>query len=263
MHIDGKIIRRGLAALALPIAITAMSATAHADYRPGRDAYLRGEFSRAFELFLPPALQGDVKSRIGLGLLLARGHGMKQDLVRSYAWHDAALADGADEHIVVRILAQSNRNYLAARMTPDQLAAAKLRSAMMRANPDPTRRSDGPRKTTSATMVKPVKASLRTGPVKSSEDVTIADANLPSREYRIQLAALEKGRRADLMTAWTAFSKRYKTLHGLKPSVVRLDVDGFGAYEALRAGKFERVETALRACSALLADKQDCFVVPD
>ena len=40
-----------------------------AEFEAGRDAYIRGDFTLAYQEFLSPANEGDSKSRIGLGLL--------------------------------------------------------------------------------------------------------------------------------------------------------------------------------------------------
>ena len=254
---------RALAFRAAPMLVAAMLITvtgtaSFADFRPGRDAYMSGEYSRAFELFLPSALLGDTKSRIGLGLLLARGNGMDTDYVRSYAWHDAAVASGGGEHIVVQILARTNRDYLAGLMTAAELEAAKLRSAMLQAIPQPTAGfgRQGPRRP--ATAARPVKTDLKQGAGKA---VTIADSGTPSRQYDVQLAALKSGHRTDLLMAWSTMAKRHKALSKLEPVLVRLDLKTFGTYDGLRAGSFEDVSNALDTCAALIADRQDCFVV--
>ena len=107
-----------------------------ADFQSGREAYISGDYVKAFEEFLPSAMQGNVRSRIGLGLLLARGQGMKPDFVGSYAWFDMASVEGNGEHVVVRILARTNRDFLRKHMTDEQVARAKLRSTMILATPE-------------------------------------------------------------------------------------------------------------------------------
>ena len=232
----------------------------YADFRPGRDAYLRGEYSQAFELFLPSALQGSTKSRIGLGLLLARGDGLKADYIRSYSWFDMAVAQGQGEHIVVQILARVNRDYLAKHMTPAEIETAKLRSAMTLAVPETMETTGRSRLALAHMLPMPVKASARLVPAGSGSNVAIAETE-PSERYSIQLAALRKGHATDLLLAWSRLAKRHHFLTELEPTLVRVDLKDLGVYDSLRAGPFATSSGALSACAALAEVKQDCLVV--
>lgn len=245
------------------------SSSSLADYQSARDAYLRGDFANAFELALPSALEGNAKSRIGLGLMLARGEGMKTDIVRSYSWFDMAAAEGGHDHPVIRILARTNRDFLGKQMSAEQLAQARLRAAMMQATPETLNiasklgfslASKAPKRPASlnnaSAPVNGATAALAAAPGSSTVGLEHAAAL-----YYIQIAALRSGSTNQLRSEWSRLSSRHSALAKLKPALVRLDLGAFGVYEGLRAGAFETSQQAYAACSALIENGQDCFIV--
>ena len=241
-----------------------------ADYQSAREAYLRGDFARAFELALPSALDGDPKSRIGLGLLLARGHGVKADIVRSYSWFDLVASQPDPKYRLARMLASINRDYLRKQMSAEQLSAARLRTAMMQATPKtiasaaqfgfslashadktPPSRANGSAPAEGAAAAFAVAASR----------APFALLQPPATLYRIQLAALPVGNTERLRAEWSRLSSRHAALSKLQPLLVRMDLGEFGVYEGLRAGAFDNTTQAFVICGALLEIGQDCFVV--
>lgn len=244
------------------IAALAPADSSRADFIPGRDAYLRGDYAEALALFLPPALQGDAKSQIGLGLLYARGHGTEQDIVRSYSWFDMAAAQAENEHIVVRILARTNRDYLAKRMSDDDIAKARLWSTMARTR---AKRLYAPPSRTAMPNSRGFSGLAVTIPNRGREPANPArrarTPSTPKPSYGIQLAALRQGKAKELRAIWKRLSKRHKLLSKLSPVLVRMDLGASGVYEGLRAGPFEDARSAYRVCAGLIAEKQDCFVV--
>ncbi len=254
-----------LGALAL---LTLTSTPSRADFDSGRAAYLRGDFGDAYDMFLPSALQGNAKSGIGLGLLLARGNGTGVDIVRSYSWFNMATLRSEGEHPVVRILAQTNRDYLLKQMTTEQAAQARLLSAMMLATPARPK------------VAAPVAAAIKADPAKPAVKLAgfspsggklskaLAAAPLVAEPaaaspalYQIQLAARRDGSSKEALSEWSRLSRTHRVLKGLKPQAVRLDLGDFGVYQGLRAGPFETSRGAHVACDALIKAGQDCFVV--
>lgn len=239
-----------------------------ADYESARDAYLRGDFATAFELALPSALEGNPMSRIGLGLLLARGHGVKADIVRSYSWFDLVAAQPEPEYRLARILALANRDYLRKQMSADQLAEARRRTAMMQATPEPiasaaqfgfslasdARKAPLPVANASATV-------NGAAPPLAAAGAPMALLHPAAAVYRIQLAAFPSGSTERLRSVWSRLASRHPVLGKLRPSLVRMDLGDFGVYEGLRAGPFESTRQARVTCGALLESGQDCFVV--
>ena len=244
-----------LSALAFVLMSTSQS---RADFRSGREAYLSGDYIKAFEEFLPSAMRGNAKSRIGLGLLLARGQGMKPDFVGSYAWFDMAAVEGNGEHVVVRILARTNRDFLRKHMTDEQVARAKLRSTMILATAEtlkvPARLRSHPALHTRKEQRKPANTVARANN-RANADPTVA---IP---YQIQLAALRNGYPKELLTIWSHLTHRHAFLNQLHPVLVRMDLGDSGVYEALRVGQFDSPRSAYVTCDVLIEDSQDCFVV--
>ena len=244
-----------LSALAL---VLIPSSPSHADFQSGREAYLSGDYAKAFEQFLPSAMQGNAKSRIGLGLLLARGQGIKADFVGSYAWFDMAAAEAIGEHVVVRILARTNRDFLRKHMTDEQVARAKLRSTMILATAEtlkvPAPLGSRQARHTRKQIQKPADTSTR------PNDRANADPN-GATPYQIQLAALRNGYPTELLSIWSQLTHRHAFLNQLHPVLVRIDLGNSGIYEALRVGQFDSPRSAYVTCDVLIEDSQDCFVV--
>jgi TPR repeat protein len=235
-----------------------------ADFDTGRAAYYRGDYGIAFDEFLPSALQGNARSQIGLGLLLARGQGTKEDIVGSYSWFD--LAQGAEyEHWVVRTLARVNRDYLKRQMTQEQVAQATLRSTVLLASPMPL---GGPAILESATVQYardphsiPGAASPRAGRAPKTTRIQTSGSADIDGSYQIQLAALHSGYRKTLQSMWSQLKHRHTVLKELQPQLVRVDLGNLGVYDALRAGSFADAGSANATCTRLIATNDDCFVV--
>ena len=92
-------------------------AHAVADFAHGRDAFVEGRFQKAFRIFQSSAQTGDAKSQIGLGLMFTWGKGTTKNLFAAYQWFDRAAKSSEPVHPVVRILARTNRDYVAKRMS--------------------------------------------------------------------------------------------------------------------------------------------------
>jgi hypothetical protein len=235
-----------------------------ADFDTGRAAYYRGDYVVAFDEFLPSALQGNARSQIGLGLLLARGQGRKMDLVGSYSWFD--LAQRAEyEHWVVRTLALANRNFLKRHMTAEQVTQATLRSTVLLASPtslsDPAVLESARARYSRNGYDKPKAASARTDDAQKAMRIpTIGRTNIDGG-YQIQLAALQSGYRKTLQSMWSQLKHRHAFLKGLQPELVRVDLGNLGIYDALRAGSFADAGSANATCTRLINTNDDCFVI--
>jgi len=91
-------------------------------FEDGRAAYNSGDYATALRLWHPLAEQGDAIVQFNLGLLYYWGRGGLQDSVQDYVeahkWFNLAAARG-------NLHAAGNRDWLAKKMTPDQLAEAQ------------------------------------------------------------------------------------------------------------------------------------------
>ena len=148
--------RRFLLAAALAFA---SAPPADADTRSGTDAYLRGDYAAAYREFLPETLAGDASAQFNLGFMYLYGWGVAQDYAEAVKWYRRAAEQGdapaqnnlgimyADGRGVPQDYIQAhkwynlaaarylvedrdkvvkNRDRVAARMTPAQIAAAQL-----------------------------------------------------------------------------------------------------------------------------------------
>jgi TPR repeat protein len=81
------------------------------------------DFATARQWYEKAAAQGYAMAQTNLGMLYAHGQGIPQDDVRAYMWHNVAAAQlmGDEQKLVV-----DDRDRVARRMTPAQLAEAQL-----------------------------------------------------------------------------------------------------------------------------------------
>jgi hypothetical protein len=127
-------------ALATFLLLPFVHSHAMADFMHGRDAFLEGRFQKAFTIFQSAAQTGDAKSQIGLGLMLTWGKGTARNVFEAYQWFDRVATCSEPIHAVIRILARTNRDFLADRMTAkarvDAETIAALRSLQDNDMPD-------------------------------------------------------------------------------------------------------------------------------
>jgi hypothetical protein len=89
--------------------------------------YLEGNrvpqsYATAAKWFRLAAMAGNAESQVAIGDLLEQGRGIIQDYVQAHMWFNLAAAAGVPE-------AESRRNTLAAKMTPEQIAEAQKLAA--------------------------------------------------------------------------------------------------------------------------------------
>lgn len=73
----------------------------------------------AVRLYRLAAQQGNAPAQYNLAFMYAKGQGVSQDLVRSYLWLNFAVAQRRDAKWI------ANRNIVASKMTPNQIAEAQ------------------------------------------------------------------------------------------------------------------------------------------
>ncbi len=115
----------GLVAAAVVAAALAFAAPARADYEAGRKAWDAGDPAAALAEWRAAADAGDRRAMLALGRLRLQGLGAPQDYVEAHKWFNLAASRGAMEAV-------EERDALAARMTPAQIAAAQERAAAWR-----------------------------------------------------------------------------------------------------------------------------------
>ena len=116
--------RRYAAAAALLLAFWLAAGAVFADdtadkLREAARVYLLGDYATAASLWRPLADQGDAMAQTNLGILYAKGQGVKQDFVRAYMWLSLAGGYGGGGD------AARYRDIVASHMTPSQIADAQ------------------------------------------------------------------------------------------------------------------------------------------
>ena len=107
------------------LALAFIGAPAAADYAAGQRAWDAGAFDEALSAWRGAADAGDPRSMLALGRRHAQGIGAVQDYVEAHKWLNIAASLG-------EAAAAAERDGLAAKMTPQQVAAAQERAAAWR-----------------------------------------------------------------------------------------------------------------------------------
>ena len=90
-------------------------------YRDGQA--VERDFVQALQWLHSAADQGLLDAQLALGNIYAGGSGITKDLVQAYMWFDIAASDTGDDWL--RRIAGSNRDAVAARMTPAEISEAQ------------------------------------------------------------------------------------------------------------------------------------------
>ena len=94
-------------------------------YRDGQG--VEQDFAEALRWWRKAAEQGVVDAQYALGNIYSGGTGIAQDHVQAYMWYSIAAAHTGEEWLAA--IAGTNRDVLAARMTPADIAEAKRLAA--------------------------------------------------------------------------------------------------------------------------------------
>ena len=114
---------RGAATVVFLVIFFALPALA--DYEAGRKAWDAGRRSEALAQWRAAANEGDAKAMVALGQLYLQGVGVLQDFVEAHMWFNLAASRGVAE-------AAKERDAVAAKMTPQQIATAQERARSLR-----------------------------------------------------------------------------------------------------------------------------------
>ena len=153
---------------------------ARADYDTGQRAWDAGRTDEAVVQWRAAADAGDRRAMLALGRLYLQGLGVIQDYVEAHKWLNLAASRG-------EAAALKERDALAAKMTPAQIAAAQERAAAWRPS---TSQADGAREGTDAQAT----AATVAAPAPAGAATSDSDAGPPPpraiREAQALLGAL-------------------------------------------------------------------------
>ena len=102
--------------------------TAQADYEDGQRAWDAGRHSEALHEWQAAANAGDAKAMLALGRLYMQGLGAPQNYVQAHMWFNLAASRGEAEAV-------TERDALAGRMAPEQVAKAQDQAAAWQPEP--------------------------------------------------------------------------------------------------------------------------------
>ena len=110
-------------AVLLTLALMLASASpTRADYEAGQRAWEAGRLEQALTEWRSAATSGDRRAMLALGRLYAQGLGVLQDYMEAHKWFNLAASRGEADAV-------PERDALASKMTPQQIAAAQQRAA--------------------------------------------------------------------------------------------------------------------------------------
>ena len=113
---------RGLLGIVLVVATLGGVGTAQADYEDGQRAWDAGRHSEALREWQAAANADDAKAMLALGRLYVQGLGVPQNYVQAHMWFSLAASRFEAEAV-------KERDALAARMAPEQVAKAQEQAA--------------------------------------------------------------------------------------------------------------------------------------
>ena len=120
--------KRWLLGIVLVVATLGGVGTAQADYEDGQRAWDAGRHSEALREWQAAANAGDAKAMLALGRLYMQGLGAPQDYVKAHMWFNLAASLGEVEAV-------AERDALAGRMAPEQVAEAQKQAAAWQPQP--------------------------------------------------------------------------------------------------------------------------------
>lgn len=221
-----------------------------------------GSAAEAMTLLNAAADQGDPQAQAQLGLIYATGKGAPADNKKAYQWF--ALAAKAEQPGTQKILAETNRDAVAKRLSAGERAQAETLIASWQPGATQT--------FASASAVTPEPPAAEPAPAAPVETASVADpaametaaggpdvASSPAG-IRIQLASVPEESLA--AGEWKRLQHKYSSALGaLSLTVETADLGAKGVYHRLQAGPFADKASAVAKCDELKAAGAACLVV--
>jgi len=110
--------RKTVSSLVIALVLGWTGAVYAGDFQRGVEAYRAGDYATALREFQELASAGDASAQNNLGRMYDNGQGVVQDYISAHMWFNIAAASGGKK-------AKENRDIVAKRMTPDQIAEAQ------------------------------------------------------------------------------------------------------------------------------------------
>lgn len=233
------------------------------------DAQGGGTAAEAVTLLNAAADQGNPEAQARLGLIYATGKGAAADNMKAYQWF--ALAARGAQADTPRILAETNRDAVAKRLTADQRAQAQAQvaawqpgasqtyavasAAATEAPAEPTTVAAAPIETPTAGA-----ASDQPLPIAAMDTAAAPEPSSSPAGIRIQLASVPNPDQAT--GEWKRLRHKYaNALADLALTVETADLGAKGVYHRVQAGPFADKASAQAKCAELKAEGAACLVV--
>jgi cell division septation protein DedD len=227
-----------------------------------------GSANEAMALLNAAANQGDPQAQAQLGLIYATGKGAAADNMKAYQWF--ALAAKGQQAATPRILAETNRDAVAKRLSASERAQAETLIASWQPSASQTFASAGATTPEApATETAPVAAAPVETPAATPTEVASAAMEPAATEtaagespagIRIQLASVPGEDQA--AGEWKRLQRKYASALGnLALTVETADLGTKGVYHRVQAGPFADKASAKAKCAELKAAGAACLVV--
>ena len=131
------VLTRVLSVLMLVAAVCVAQPADSASLEAGLRAYDRQDYRAAHSLLEPYAQAGESEAQLTLGRLFAKGDGVLQDYVQAHRWFNLAASGGLRR-------ARIERDAIAEKMTPRQIARAQTLARNFQPNPEHGQSSGSP-----------------------------------------------------------------------------------------------------------------------
>ncbi|MDP7640407.1 MAG: tetratricopeptide repeat protein [Candidatus Hydrogenedentes bacterium] len=83
--------------IAATLAVLSIAAPARADFEAGREAFEKGDFTKAPNEFLSSVMEGNTGAQFYLDLMYEKGAGVPQGTAKAFKWYNLAAEQGSPE----------------------------------------------------------------------------------------------------------------------------------------------------------------------
>jgi cell division septation protein DedD len=225
-----------------------------------------GSAGEALALLNAAANQGDPQAQAQLGLIYATGKGAAADNMKAYQWF--ALAAKGQQAATPRILAETNRDAVAKRLTATERGQAETLVASWQPSASQTFASASattpetpaaePAPVAAVPVEIPAPAEVASAATEPAATETAAGSSPAG--IRIQLASVPNQDQAT--GEWKRLQHKYAAALGdLALTVEAADLGAKGVYHRVQAGPFADKASAKAKCDELKAAGAACLVV--
>ena len=103
--------------IAATLAALSVAVPARAEFEAGREAFEKGDYTKALNEFLPSVMEGNTDAQFYLALMYEKGAGVPRNPAQSFKWYNLAAHQGSPEALLTLAVPHSGGSVGRARVT--------------------------------------------------------------------------------------------------------------------------------------------------